>query len=40
MRMLQPRSVGKAKKIVEESLYYTILLHISAKDYFSLLIKK
>lgn len=28
MRMLQLRSVGKAKKIVEESLYYTIRLHI------------
>jgi len=36
--MLQLRSVGKAMKIVEERLYYTILLHISDKDDFSLLI--
>lgn len=38
MRMLQLRSVGKAKKIVKESLCYTILLYISAKDDLSLLI--
>lgn len=36
--MLQLRSVGKAKKIVEENLYYTILFHICDKDDFSLLI--
>lgn len=38
MRILQLRSVGKYKKIVEESLYYTILLPTSDKDSISLLI--
>lgn len=37
MGILHLKSIGKAKKIVE-SPYYTILLHISDKDDFSLLI--